>query len=1366
MKLWVVNSEITMIMYNLQITYFTYSEYFTVNSTTGQVSSLVEFDREENTSLSFTVYAMDNGDQPRNTSATVSVTILDENDHAPIFVLFPPITISEDEQVGTPIGTVLANDADQRGTANQRVRYSIVGGSGLGVFDINPGNGVVTVAQALNFENVSQYDLVVLASDMGSPALNDSVTLVINIQDNDDHDPLFTEFSYMFMIRENNRVPQFVGRVVAVDVDPLNRSIGYNFSSDADPGLPFTINTTTGEIYAVQRLNRESPDIINDPEYTFTVVTFYLDLPENITDMATVIIEVLDENEVEVYIDMVYLDTVRENIESGQRVGNITAIDLDPDSVLEYFLTVSGDVLRVDNDTGDIYVNGAIDRESPALFPPGNNACPPNFPRSSSCIPVFVRVVDQTTDETDADLNYLFVLDIDDEPPVFSRQLYTINVSESIEIGEPLTGLNIQATDPDFNISLSYSIPANQGVTNFMIQPFSGLILISQSIDYESTQEYRFTIVVEDSNGNQDNATVEIYVLDENDNSPMFDYTIYNATIPESYPIREVVDIVNATDIDSTTNGRVTHIISAGNENGQFSIDPRTGAVSLEQSLDRESATNYTLTIEASDAGTPLQRTSTATLSITVGDVLDHPPQFLQGQYVGFVNESALIGAPVLDSDGNPLIITFIDLDVDDTVTIFSFAFGAPIMINGMTGAVTVANQLDFEQDTIYRISMFLRDSVGLYSAPAIVVINVLPINDRAPEFDRDEYTIEVEENSRQGEIILRAVAMDLDRSDSVSYSLVSDFNSSEVRAQELGSAELQASGYSEEEITFPFEINNQTGEITLLKALNYEVLPEWEFTIEARDRGGLLDTAAVTIIVEDLNDNAPRFTEHVFEVTLLENIAVSRRVPAFTGITATDLDSVSQGRLQYFILGGAEGFFELNRNNGDLYLVDGPLDPTEVYTLQIHVTDGLFSDAAVVRVNVTDINNNAPMFLQQEYSASIPENAPNGSSVVQVEATDMDQSVFAAVMYSLVSSEYSNLFNIDEDVGYIYTNSTGYDFDTPPNVYVLQVEAVDGADPPRRAYTNVTITLQDVNDNPPVFDSNVFSVTIPEDTSVDASILRVSATDADSGINAEVFFHFPLTEEREEEVDNDMFSGSGLASGMNITYMMMPLKEERETDGYLFILEPETGILRINSTLDFDDPEAANPIILEILVTDRGNPPFTSNATVEITISDSNDNDPYFNSTLIRELVAEDSKVGDVAFTVQAYDRDSGLNSVLTYALLSVYPPDCSDRFTIIPNGTVFLSELVDAEARGEPCTMIVQATDSGMPPRSGQATFVVIVTNINEHPPMITPESLSGSVIENSPSGTFVLQIMTSDLDGNTVRIVAEGEAHSSLM
>ena len=126
--------------------YFTFSEYFAVDATTGQVSSLVEFDREENTSVSFTVYARDNGDKPRNTSSTVTVTILDENDHAPVLVEIPPITIREDEPVGAQIGIVSASDADQRGTPNQQVSYNIVGGSGLGVFDINPGNGVISVA--------------------------------------------------------------------------------------------------------------------------------------------------------------------------------------------------------------------------------------------------------------------------------------------------------------------------------------------------------------------------------------------------------------------------------------------------------------------------------------------------------------------------------------------------------------------------------------------------------------------------------------------------------------------------------------------------------------------------------------------------------------------------------------------------------------------------------------------------------------------------------------------------------------------------------------------------------------------------------------------------------------------------------------------------------------------------------------------------------------------------------------------------------------------------------------------------------------------------------------------------------------------
>ena len=1284
----------------------------------------------------------------------MTVRIRDENDNAPVFVEIPIINIREDEPVGTIIGRVSARDADEQGTPNQLVRYRIVGGTGRGVFAINDVNGDVTIDQQLNFENVSIYDLTITASDLGSPSLNSSITLTITIRDSDDHNPLFTRFSYNFVLRENNAPQQFVGRVRAVDVDPLNRSIGYNFSSDAPPNLPFVINVTTGEIYVTEVINRESDQLVDDPRFMFNIDTFYIDQPNAITDEATVVITILDENEFVVDIQMVALMNVTENIEVGQMIGNIIAFDPDPDSILEYSLTVARDVLRVDNATGDIYTDGDIDRESSVLFPPRDNACPPNVPRNTSCIQVFVRVVDQTTGDTNAALAYLFVLDVDDEPPVFSQQIYSIDINESVQVGDPLTGLDIQATDPDFNISLVYSIPASEEVIDFSILPFSGLVLVERIIDYEIIQGYSFTIVVTDSNGNQDNATVEINVLDVNDNDPFFDQEFFAVAIPETYPIRDVVAVLNATDIDSTTNGQITYSITAGNEDEMFNIDSRTGAVSLVQSLDREISANYTLLVVASDAGTPVQRTATAVLSITIEDIVDSPPRFLQMTYTGFVSERAISGDPVLDNNSNPLVITFEDLDVNDEVTVLSFAFGAPISIDEMSGAVTVVGALDFEEQTVYRITVILRDSVNLYSAPATVTINVLPVNDHSPEFERDVYMVSVEENSRQGDVIVRVVAEDRDESDVVVYHIQSSFNSSDLMAPEPGSAEPFASGDGEE-ITFPFEINNSTGEIFLLRNLDYEVLQEWSFTIIATDREGLNDSARVVVTVEDLNDNAPRFTEHIYEVNVLENTTASRTVPIFTRILAIDLDSVSEDRLQYFVLGGGEGLFELNRDTGYLYLVDGPLDPTRVYTLQILVTDGQQEDAAHIRVHVTDINNNDPMFTQDDYMAFVSEDAPVNTFVVQVEATDMDQNIFSDIKYYIISSEYSNLFYINELTGEIYTNSTEFDFDNPPREYFITVEAIDGADPPRRSEINVTIALEDVNDNPPVFDSNTFTVTIAEDTSIGTSILRVTATDADSGINKEVFFHFPTAMEEEEEQ-----SGSGIGSGMIEGDSIQPVEEE--SDGGMFILEPSTGILRVNSSLDFDDPDADNPIILDVLVTDRGNPPFTSNATVVIYIVDSNDNAPYFNRTLIRELVPEDSQVGDLAFTAQAFDRDTGLNKEVTYDVLSVYPADCTDRFRIVSEtGEVFLNQLVDAEARGEPCTMIIQATDRGSPPLSGQATFVVIVTNINEHSPMISTESLNGSVFENSPNGTFVLQIMTSDLDGNMVTVLAEGEA-----
>lgn len=1280
--------------------------------------------REANTSIAFTVYATDRGDPSMSGSATVTIAIIDVNDNAPVFedtLSNNTVSIRENVVTGTTVGIVRATDEDEQDSVNSDLRYNITGGSGVGIIDVDDITGELILISPLDFEKTSRYDVEVTAVDRGIPPLNATLNLNIVVINDDDNRPFFTLSTYEFDLQENNTVGASVGQVEARDIDPLNRNIGYAITS-AVPYLPFSIDSTTGEIFANASINRESLSSQQSPHFTLNVAAFYQDNPSDITSRSVVLIDILDTNEFGVVINTFDLNTIPENTAIGTSIGTVVATDRDPTSNLVYFITVTRDVLRITQD-GQIFVNRLIDRESQDLFPQGASFCPPGTPQNTSCLPVITRVEDTTTNDTNQRLAFLFVTDLDDEPPIFSRSLYTLNVSENIPSGSPLPALDIEATDPDFNVVLQYSIPASEGVTAFVIQPTSGLILVNNNLDYETTRDYEFTIRAEDSQGNQATATVVIYIIDENDNIPDFDQDAYFATIPEDYPVNDIVRIVNATDRDSTTNAIITYYITAGNDEGSFNIHPQLGAVSLIKSLDREVTEYYSLTIAAIDSGSPQPLTGTVSLNITIGDVNDHPPRFLETEYRGFVNETASVGDSVLDANGQPLVITYNDPDEGSIVTIRFFG-GVPFAVDSTTGLVTVSAPLDFEQIPSYSIFMTIVDDLSLFGAPSTLFVSLVATNDHPPEFERSEYRLTITENSRGGDVVLMVLATDRDGAEVITYEVITDFTLGDITPPAPSSGMLLASGYEEENVTFPFEINSTTGEVRLLRVLDYETAQSWSFFVVASDLGGLRTTAEVSVSVEDENDNPPRFQEHIFEITIPENFTQSRTIPASTAITASDVDSVSQGDLLYIILSGAEGLFELDRNTGYLYVV-GALNVRQVYNIQLLVSDGENEDSAVARIRVMDINNNVPVFSEDMYVATIPESVAPNSFVVRIIATDMDLGVFAQITYSLDDSVDAESFYIDVATGDIFTSNSTFNF-ISQSVYMFEVEAEDGADPPRSARVNVTITLEDVNDNRPMFTEDPFRIDVREATRVGTSIFQLTAVDPDEGIiDAQLFF--------------------GLL-----------------TENSSFIIEEETGIVRVASELDFDDPDIPTLIVLDISVNDGGDPPLNSTGQLIINITDDNDNVPMFEEPLIQILIPENATINDQAFVIAAVDIDSGTNADLTYTVLSILPEDCVTRFSVdTRTGIVLLKEEVDAEETGEPCTLVVQATDAGVPSRSSQATYVVIITNINEFPPIVSPETLIGQIPENSPNGTFVLQIESTDRDGNTVTYQAVGGA-----
>ena len=1273
-------------------------------------------DREDQARYTLVVTATDNDeDSPLETNVSITIDVSDVNDNSPEFPSTPTsFRISESLNVGDYVTKIIATDADEMGTENSEISFNITGGSGADYFDIDPSSGNLTVALSLDYEMNTSFELVIEASDGGFPSLSSNMTYTIRLRNEDDNEPLFERDSYTFTIEENNQINDFIGRVKATDLDPHNRTIGYAFIGTESL---FMLNRTNGEITASRVYDLES---MSESTQEVEVEVFYQEDINEATDTVMVYITITDKDEFDIVVEQIDDIEIHENENVGEVVRVIEASDRDADSDLEYSLSITDNLLEINSTTGNISVAKEIDRESSVL----RDTCPSGTPSDASCTRFNVRITDVTSGDMVRRSLYLVVRDLDDEPPEFSETTYYYaNLSENAEVEFELSDLQLSASDPDIGVSLTYAIPSDQGIEDFSIERLVARISVAEELDYERNTTYNFTITATDTEGNVGSATVVIDIFDENDNTPEFVRSFFTQTIIEdSEPGLEVIT-VNATDADSTSNAELTYRIDDGNVGDKFEIDSKTGLVTLEASIDRENVSFYSLTIEAVDGGVvPL--TGSVLLNISISDVDDHPPFFVRSEFIGEVSESADEGENVLDSNGNPFQVTVEDLDEGATVTITSYGFDIPFDVDRTTGNVTVSSELDAETQHEYQFVVVARDNTGLLSVPATVTITVIDENEHRPVFEEASYELTLEENSNKGEVVLVVAAVDRDSRDTITYSIQMSFNSSEVELPEVASGDV-SSGDIIEEPTFPFEIDNSTGEITLLRNLDYETVPQWDFNVTATDRENETSVVSVTIDVEDLNDNPPRFVNHTFEILVREDSVVSDSEPVSELIRAEDQDSVSEGNLRYYIVSGAQGTFRMDRFTGDLFLT-AELDLNEVdsYKLEVVVSDGEEEDTAVVEIIVVDVNNHRPVFREDPFTFSLLENSTNGTLVGQVVADDDDFEELGSILYSIIGGD-SDLFLIDNSTGEIFTIAGDFNADKPPNSYEITVEATDGGNPPMSSNATVEITLGDVNDNDPEFTLLQFEFSVAENAEVDESVFRVTALDADSGSNAEMEFRV-LTQ-------NSSFS-----------------------------IDLETGIVRVARELDFDNLSLPNPVYIEISVADGGSPPRSSNGVLNITITDINDNAPYFTDDLIQAFVAENTTVNETAFIVEAFDRDSNENSDLSYKILNAIPAECRTRYRIVEStGEVILNEAVDAEEREQACSLLIQAMDNGTPRLSNTATFNVLITDINEEAPVFVPTRPVGEIPENSKNGTSVLTLETTDGDGDFVRYRAIGGA-----
>ncbi|CAL8362782.1 unnamed protein product [Lota lota] len=492
-------------------------------------------------------------------------------------------------------------------------------------------------------------------------------------------------------------------------------------------------------------------------------------------------------------------------------------------------------------------------------------------------------------------------------------------------------------------------------------------------------------------------------------------------------------------------------------------------------------------------------------------------------------------------------------------------------------------------------------------------------------------------------------------------------------------------------------------------------------------------------IEVQDINDNTPQFPSSVLTISVPENTHMGA---LFSIPLATDKDSERNGVADYALAAGpdATALFGLQvaEDRGEKLpqlIVLGPLDREvkDSYDLTIKAVDGGHPQrysSALLRVVVTDANDNSPKFERATYEAEVQENSPVGHSVLQVKANDYDMGPNGEIEYTLHQAldPVPKLLRIDRSTGIIYVKgSLDREEIDSLSFYVV---ARDKGPQPKSSKTFVTIAVTDRNDNAPAVEIRGIGLVthsdgvanISEDMPAGTAVALVQVSDRDEGENAVV---------------------TCVVAG-DVPFQLRPASDSSSDSKRKYFLQTTTPL----------DYERVREYRVEIVAVDSGNPALSSTNSLKVQVTDVNDNSPVFSPALFEVDFAEENQPGERVLSVTAADADSGTNAELIYGIVA--DSSVKGLFEIDPNsGEVRARRPLDREQR-ERYEFRVTAADKGSTSHKGTATVVIRVLDRNDNDPKFMLSGYSFSVLENMPPLSPVGMVTVMDVDrGENARV-----------
>ncbi|XP_018422211.1 PREDICTED: protocadherin gamma-B5-like isoform X5 [Nanorana parkeri] len=549
----------------------------------------------------------------------------------------------------------------------------------------------------------------------------------------------------------------------------------------------------------------------------------------------------------------------------------------------------------VNGDNGNLYVKDRIDREA---------LCE----ASATCFLTFDAVVEKPFNIFKAKIE---IQDINDNPPVFYSETFTIEANELTSPGTRFALQNAEDLDIGVNSVQTYELSDNSHFTLSHKTTSDGFkspeLVLEKSLDQELQNIHELILTALDGGTpvRSGTAVIRIIVTDVNDNFPIFSQEVYKVSRNENSPVNTTIINVNATDKDAGTNGQITYSFSKTSgdvhPSGLFSIHPKSGDINIIKMLDFEKTRNYELSVQAKDGGGLV---SHCKVLIEVIDENDNAPEISITSLYSPISEDSAPGTMIAlievhdkDSEENG----HVDCNIFEELP-FSLIFSS----DSYYRIVTTSN-LDRETVSSYNITVLARDrgSPPLCSR-TIIRLEILDVNDNPPVFMKSHHVAYVPENNLPGASIYKVQASDPDYGENakIIYSIYSE--------------KLPVSSY--------FSVNMENGVLYAQRSFDYEQHKEFTVQLNARDNGSpsLNSNSTLIIRIVDHNDNEPKILyphpesggSAVFEMVPF----ISEPGSLITKVVAVDADVGHNAWLSYHFIQMSElSYFTINEHTGEI---------------------------------------------------------------------------------------------------------------------------------------------------------------------------------------------------------------------------------------------------------------------------------------------------------------------------------------------------------------------------------------------------------------------------------------------------------------